>query len=231
VPLSATLGLVRGLRRTVEKLSRRSERTTWVDYEAHLPYAAEARAEKERFVERSVEIARPRLLWDLGCNQGLYSMIAARHADHVVAMDFDEAAVGALYEKVRGTQSNILPLVMDLMNPDPDQGWAQAERRGLAARGPADFTLSLALIHHLVISGNVPMARFTAWLADVSRAGVVEFVPKGDPMVQRLLSTRKDVHPDYTDGAFQAALEQHFRIDERHELPGSQRILYRFSAA
>jgi len=228
VPMSATLGLVRGMRKLLVALNQRRDKTTWVDYEAHLPYAAEARAAKERYVEEAVQAVQPAMLWDLGCNQGLYSTIAARHAGYVVAMDFDEAAVGGLYEKVRGSHDNVLPLVMDLMNPDPDQGWAQSERRGLAARGPADFVLGLALVHHLSISGNVPLRKFGEWLSAITHAGIVEFVPKSDPMVQRLLSTRPDVHTDYTAEAFESALSARFRIAERYPLPGSERILYRF---
>jgi hypothetical protein len=115
------------------------------------------------------------------------------------------------------------------MNPDPDQGWAQSERRGLAARGPADFVLALALVHHLSISGNVPLRKFGEWLSAITHAGIVEFVPKSDPMVQRLLATRPDVHTDYTAEAFESALSARFRIAERYPLPGSERVLYRFT--
>jgi ribosomal protein L11 methylase PrmA len=175
-------------------------------------------------------MAQPSILWDLGCNRGLFSTLAAKHAGYVVAMDFDEATVGALYERIKDSFPNILPLVVDLTNPEPDQGWAQSERRGLSARGPADFALALALVHHLRIGANVPLDRIFAWLASVTRAGIIEFVPKSDPMVQRLLSTRKDVCDDYTPECFEATLARVFRIDQRLALPGSERVLYRFSA-
>jgi hypothetical protein len=55
---------------------------------------------------------------------------------------------------------------------------------------------------------------------------VVEFVPKDDPMVQRLLLTKRDVYPDYTQPHFEACLEQHFRIEERKGIPESKRTLY-----
>jgi ribosomal protein L11 methylase PrmA len=228
VSREATLQLVRGLQGVVSKLHRKRRKSTWIDYEDELPYADEAVAAKERFVEESVRAANPGVLWDLGCNRGLFSTLAAAHAGYVVAMDFDEATVGALYERVKGKFPNLLPLVVDLMNPEPDQGWAQSERQGLAARGPADFALALALVHHLRISGNVPLSRIFGWLSDVTSAGVVEFVPRADPMVQRLLSTRKDVYGDYDEAQFEAALSREFAIEERHQLPGSERILYRF---
>lgn len=228
IPKSSMLGVIRGLRKTVAGLRRTGRKSTWSDYEENLPYAGQALSEKERFVDSAVAGAKPHVLWDLGCNRGRFSLIAARHADYVVAMDNDEPTVGALYDIAGQKHPNVLPLVVDLSNPDPDQGWAQTERKGLGARGPADYALALALIHHLAISGNVPLPRVVDWLSTVTRAGVVEFVPKADPMVQRLLVTRKDVYPNYTAEAFETALASRFRIEERHALPDSARILYRF---
>ena len=156
-------------------------------------------------------------------------MIAAERADHVIAMDFDEAAVGALYERTCSKQGNLTPLVMDFMNPSPNLGWAQSERQGLAERGPADFALCLALVHHLAISGNVPIDRIVEWLSNCGRAAVVEFVPKSDPMVQALLRTREDVFPDYTRESFERALESRFQILEATQIPNSERVLFRIS--
>jgi hypothetical protein len=164
IPKQVIVGMVKRLRRTIEGLKRPGGASVWLDYEEHLPYEREALEFKDRFVASAVEAAAPKVVWDLGCNTGRYSMIAAERADHVIAMDFDEAAVGALYERTRGKHSNLTPLVMDFMNPSPDLGWAQCERQGLAGRGPADFALCLALVHHLAISGNVPIERIVEWL-------------------------------------------------------------------
>lgn len=231
IPKSATLGLVRRLRGTILGLRRpKSSRWTWANYEEKLPYGPEALAAKERLVEAAVAEARPSVVWDLGCNTGRFTALAARNAGYVVAMDIEEAAVGALHERP-DLPPNVLPLVVDLMNPSPDLGWAQEERRGLIARGPADFTLALALVHHLRIGGNVPLERIFGWLAQVTRGGIVEFIPKSDAMVQTLLRTRPDVYEDYTQEGFEAALGQSFIVEERVPLPGSERVLYRFARA
>ncbi len=115
------------------------------------------------------------------------------------------------------------------MNPSPSQGWAQDERRGLRERGDADFALCLALVHHLAISGNVPLGRIVEWLSTVTKAGVVEFVPKTDPMVQTLLRTREDVYSSYTQASFEEALREQFEITDVACLPKSERVLYLFS--
>jgi ribosomal protein L11 methylase PrmA len=229
IPTSAILRMAEGLLGNVKRVRRRKDsQWSWAEYEGRLPYTPEALEAKERFVERSISLAEPKTVWDLGCNTGRFTLLAAKHADYVVAIDGEDAAVGSLYGRCRNSHPNILPLTIDLMNPSSDLGWNQEERPGLRARGPADFTLALALVHHLRISGNVPLDRIVAWLGDVSMAGVVEFVPKADPMVQALLGTRPDVYADYTQGGFERALDRHFSIQESFGLPDSERVLYRY---
>jgi hypothetical protein len=146
-------------------------------------------------------------------------------------LDSDEAAVGALYERTRDQFTNVLPLTVDLMNPSPSQGWAQKERRSLEGRGAANSVLCLALVHHLAISGNVPLNKIVEWLSTITEAGVVEFAPKSDPMVQTLLRTRQDVYSGYTAAAFEEALRERFQITDVARLPKSERVLYLFSSS
>jgi hypothetical protein len=58
--------------------------------------------------------------------------------------------------------------------------------------------LALALVHHLAISRNIPFGRLLDWLVDLAPRGIIEYVPKADPMVQRLLTLRPDIFPDYS---------------------------------
>ena len=227
------LKLVSGLRTTIEGLAvRDSADGTWVNYEKENTYDAAAESFKDDFVERALAQAAPSMVWDLGCNTGRYSLIASRHSDHVVALDGDIGAVGALLDRVKREGSdNILCLFVDLLNPSPGQGWDGQELKGLTQRTRPDFCLCLALIHHLAISGNLPLSRFLSWLAGVTSEGVIEFVPKADPMVKRLLRWREDVFDDYRKETFEAELEKHFRIIEQGEVPGSERTLYAFGPA
>jgi hypothetical protein len=86
--------------------------------------------------------------------------------------------------------------------------------------------LALALVHHLAISNNVPLDRIAVFLAGVARHLIVEFVPKTDSQVRRLLSSREDVFPDYTRPAFERAFAAMFSIEHVTEIAGTERILY-----
>ena len=123
-------------------------------------------------------------------------------------------------------RSNILPLLMNVANPSPSQGWASAERCSLTGRGKPDITLALALVHHLVISANVPLPALLQWLAEITRELVIEFISKDDAMVHRLLLNKDDTYADYHREAFEQYLDQWYRIQAKAELPGGTRFLY-----
>jgi hypothetical protein len=123
-------------------------------------------------------------------------------------------------------ERSMLPLVMDLTNPSPGIGWAHAERESLVNRGDVDLAMGLALIHHLAISNNVPLAHVSRFFARVARHAIIEFVPKSDSQVQRLLATREDVFPDYNEEGFKAAFAEHFELMEEVAVEGSERTLF-----
>jgi len=55
---------------------------------------------------------------------------------------------------------------------------------------------------------------------------IIEFVPKEDPQVKRLLSTREDIFPNYNQYSFERAFEKNYHIKNRVNLSGSYRTLY-----
>lgn len=129
------------------------------------------------------------------------------------------------YRANRGNEK-ILPLKIDLRNPSPANGWAGKERRSLADRGPANLGMALALIHHLAISNNVPLSQIAEWFAGQCLQLVIEFVPKSDSMVQRLLASREDIFPDYDEEHFTATFREYFDILEECPIPDSKRTIY-----
>ena len=224
------LDLANRLERTIQRLKPPRARSHWIDYDKENQYEVEGEEFKERLVDLAVSDAAPNVVWDLGCNTGRYSLIAARHAQYVIAMDRDADVIDVLYRRISDRHFNVLPLVVDVLNPSPDQGWKQAERRSVVQRGRADFVLCLALIHHVAIGGNVPLADFATWLASITRGGIIEFVPKSDPMVRDMLRWREEAYPWYNQTNFEENLGKHFRVVDRSEIPGTQRFLYVFSS-
>ena len=219
----ALLALLDSLRKTVEGLRPPTERTTWGDYYANTNYDEAAFAEKRRLVVRMLEGASGDC-WDLGANTGEFSRIAADGGLRTVAWDMDP---GAVEEAYRRRHPGVLPLVQDLANPSPDLGWAGAERDSLLRRGPVDVVMALALVHHLALGNNVPLERIAAYLAKLGRTAIVEFVPKEDSQVRRLLADRRDVFSDYDQAGFEAAFAPHFTLEAREPLAGTVRTLYR----
>ena len=227
VTAQTVLGLVRSLRALVERLSWNPGGTEWADYTTDNNYSAEAARAKQAVVTGMLRRRTPATVWDLGANTGDYSRAARTVAPRVVSFDIDPAAVERNYRRVRAEgETGILPLRMDLTNPSPALGWAHRERLSLEQRGPADALLALALVHHLAIGHNLPLERIAAFFARLGRALVIEFVPKSDSQVQRMLRSRPDIFPAYTREGFEAAFRTSFRIEAVEPVSGSERLLY-----
>jgi hypothetical protein len=223
------VGLLEGLRKTIAKLKWKPGGTEWGDYYNDTNYSDNAFEEKKRRVESFLDDCGPlKEVWDLGANIGLFSRIASKKGLFTVAFDIDPLAVEINYRQVRETKdAALLPLLLDLTNPSPALGWNCAEREALAGRGPADCVMALALIHHISISNNVPFDRVASFLVQICRKYlIIEFVPKSDSQVQRLLRSREDVFANYDRGTFEQAFKQYFSIEKAEPIEGSERIMY-----
>ena len=219
---------VRGLRKIVAGLTPGGSKTVWADYDQTHSYDRAEFEAKCAFVRNAAQHRHWKRAWDLGCNTGTFSRIVAEHADQVVSMDGDWMAIEHLYQaqKSREDRAKILPLVINLSDPSPAQGWRGTERRSLPERGKPELTLCLALIHHIVISANIPMRDFVGWLAGLGTSLVVEFVSREDEMVQTLLANKDDQYGDYDQANFEACLTEHYQIRTRRPLKGGKRCIY-----
>lgn len=221
--------------RNVEKLTRLISglepdkgRSEWSDYDRTHSYEAAEMERKIAFVRAAASSRNWRLAWDLGCNTGTYSRVLQDHADQVVAMDGDWMAIEHLYQREKAGEASqkILPLVVNLSDASPNQGWGGAERKGLVERGRPELTLCLALVHHIVITANIPLAAFVDWLAGLGTSLVIEWVGHEDEMVQTLLANREDQYDDYHPETFRALLEARFEIVDEAALKGGKRHIY-----
>jgi ribosomal protein L11 methylase PrmA len=220
-------GLVENLRSTVAKLDWQPSGTEWADYAERTSYGDEAARAKDALVERFVRASGARTVLDLGANTGRFSRIAADAGCRVVACDIDPAATERHYRTIRAAGiETILPLLLDLADPSPALGWANAERPAFADRVHADLALGLALVHHLAISRNVPLGAISSFVARLADRFVVEFVPKEDAMVRKLLASRRDVFPDYTLAGFRTAVAADWEILAEEPIRDTVRVLF-----
>jgi hypothetical protein len=221
------LGLIDSLESSVRRLVWRPAGTDWADYYAVGHHSPEAIETKKGILSEFLDQVRPRSVWDIGANTGLYSRLASQRGIFTVAWDIDPAAVEQNYlECVRQGETSLLPLLLDLTNPSPALGWRSRERMSMIERGPADMVFALALIHHLIISNNVPLDQLAGFFGELGLWLVVEFVPKSDPQVQQLLSTRADIFPEYTQEEFERAFGDRFELESIRPVPATGRTLY-----
>jgi len=223
--------LIDSLETTVKGLEWKPEKTTWSDYYDETNYSSTAMEKKGKLVAQYLDAIQGPVntAWDLGANVGDFSAIAANKGLHTVAWDFDHPCVDAHYLKIRGHGANVLPLVLDLTNPSPAIGWHNNERMSLEQRGPVDVILALAVVHHLAIANNVPLARIAEFFAKIGRNVIVEFVPAEDSQSKKLLANRGDRFIDYTQDNFEKAFAERFDLVRKDSISDSKRTLYLFT--
>lgn len=213
------------LEKLVRKLSPKRRASEWQGYGEQGPYSDSERARKIAVV---TEVAASRhwgLVWDLGAHDGTHARLMSEHADYVVAVDHDDVAVDDLFRTLRNDgPGNVLPLVMDLVDPSPALGWRGTERLTMGARGRPELVLCLAVIHHMALSRAVPLDEIVTWLGELGGSVVVEFPDRADPMVQILLA-RTGAHPEYSRETFERLLAKRFDV-QRTEPVSDTRTLY-----
>jgi len=218
--------LIDSLIRVVERLRLKGVETEWGDYYAHTNYSDAAAQSKEALVASYLDAVTPRTAWDFGANDGRYSRLALAYGGSVVAFDVDPIAVERSYHAAKAAREPMLPLILDLTNPSPAMGFANRERSAISDRQKPDCVLMLAVVHHMVISNNLPQPMLAEWLASLTGHLIIEFVPKEDSQVRTLLATRDDIFPDYTKEGFERAFSGWFDIVKQAPVEGSQRTLY-----
>jgi len=224
---NAFIGLMDSLENTVRKLTWKPAGTEWGNYYDITNYNETAFSHKKETIFRWLEKINPKSVWDLGANNGEFSRLASAAGIPTVAWDIDPSAVEQDYLRVRReNEKNLLPLMLDLTNPSPALGWENKERDSLSQRGPVDAIFALALIHHLAISNNIPLTRLVDFFSGLCRWLVIEWVPKTDSQVQKLLRTRKDIFSKYNIEEFESEFGRRFQILDKVSLNQSDRVLY-----
>lgn len=231
LPKRSLIYMLKQLRAWIVSLEPQYGTSVWRNYTNTHSYDAAEHEAKREAVAICMQEMHPRLLWDMGCNNGEYSQLAVKNgASYAVAFESDSGVLEDAYKIAQSSTLPILPLVMDLCAPSPDQGWKQKERAGLAQRAKADGLMALALIHHLVIGRLIPLDEAVTWLTQLAPQGIIEWVGPEDPMVKQMLATHTRQFPEYREDVFATSLGKHAHILRRIEL-SKTRVLYHWREA
>ena len=221
------VGVIESLHSAIKKQNISLEKTEWGNYYSDTNYSEVAMNDKKTIILNLIEKIKPKNVWDIGGNVGIFSRISSDKEISTVCFDIDPVAIEKNYlECKEKNEKYLLPLLLDLTNPSPDIGWQNMERDSFLTRGPADLVFALALIHHLAISNNVPFELISEFFSRNCRNLIIEFVPKTDTQVKRLLSSREDIFSEYDYEHFEKEFEKLFIIIEKKEIKDSERIIY-----
>lgn len=215
--------------RQIERLNRGSKITEWEDYYSHTNYDEVGENNKIKLVKKyldEVNLNNNDIVFDLGANDGKYSRIASKYSN-TISFDIDINCLNNNYNNIqKNNENNILPLFLDVTNPTPDIGFGLVERMGLNKRSNAKCVMVLALIHHIAISNNVLFDDIFSWFSKLGEYLIIEFVPKEDSQVQKLLKTRKDIFDWYDIEHFEASILKYFEIIKKDKIKNSERTIY-----
>jgi len=220
-------GVIESLHSGIKKMNWIPKGTEWGDYYSDTNYSDTSFDEKKKIILEFLKKYHPKTVWDLGSNTGIFSRIASELGIFTVSFDIDPVAVEKNYrECIDKQETKILPLLLDLANPSGSIGWSNNERLSFMKRGPADAVMALALIHHLVISNNVPLKKLAKFFSRICNFLVIEFIPKTDSQISRLLVTREDIFTDYTKENFELEFKNYFNILKSIDIINTQRTMY-----
>ncbi len=224
------LNLIESLQSAIKPLHVKTTiQSTWNNYYGETILSKNYLDAKEKVFRDFVSDINDGRTMDVGCNDGYFSKILAEKNNNVIAVDFDTQCVNKLYLDIKsGETKGILPFCIDLTNPSPAVGFNHAERQSFAERAKADTVTALALIHHIVLSKNVPLHDVAKMLSDLTRQHlVIEFVPITDEKSQQLIANKTNYHKPYDPEAFENNFSDFFEIEKKQIIPSTDRILYR----
>ena len=221
---------LRQLRRRLQALKPRAGDSAWAGYTTHLAhYSDDAHTSKLAFVTEALAAIKPRRVLDVGCNTGVYSNLAADAGAGVVSIDKDLAALSRLATASAASGRDILPLRVDLARPTPATGWENRETASFLDRalGAFDTVLALAIIHHLLLSEQIPMPKIAGLFSQLTTGHlVIEWVPPTDPKFRELLRGRDEIYRSVDEEAFRSAFAVFFHVVAERTLDNGRILLH-----
>jgi hypothetical protein len=231
---NSQLRLTENLEKVITNLNLKQTKTSWSEYYSEEHITNEYLNNKKSIVKDFLTRADSKRVLDFGANDGEFSKIAAENNLNVIAFDSDHNSIDKCYNYIKKKNiNNLIPLVVDVTNPSPSIGWANAERKSFIERlspgneeDKENLVLALAIIHHLCIANNVPLNYAAELFSKICGWIIIEFVPKDDPMVKKLLLHREDIFAKYYIEIFENEFQKYFTVLDRKPVSGSGRVIY-----
>jgi SAM-dependent methyltransferase len=224
------LKTLKGLLAHMRQVTPRHKTSTWSDYaETATHYSDDDHASKRSFVAAELASIKPSRVLDVGCNTGVYSILAADAGAEVVSIDTDLQAVDRLCANLKNSGKNILPLCVDLAHPTPAIGWENRENASFLNRcsGHFDTVMMLAVIHHLLLRSQIPMDRIAGLCNDLTTKHLIlEWVPPTDSKFQEILRGREAIYAHINETAFREAFARYFTIARETTLENGRIMLH-----
>ena len=216
------------LKNWIKKLKPLNKKTEWDTYSSANTYKKDEEIHKLQLVNEFSKKNKPKILADVGCNDGLYSFESLKAgAEKVIGFDIDVNSIERAYKKSVNENSNFLPLYLNAVNPSSKLGWNENERLSFNERINFDAMIALAFEHHLVLANNIPLDEAIKWLMNIAPKGLIEFVDKKDETVKKMLSLKGDIFPNYNKENFEKIILNNGSIVNQ-SIISNTRILYEY---
>jgi SAM-dependent methyltransferase len=220
------------LRKLTRRVMPKSSRSSWSEYEStRNHYTAAQSTEKFAWVSGVLDELQPARVLDIGANTGEFSALAAEKGARVIALERDAAAADRLFQMSRAKRLAIQTIHADLSRPTPAVGWENRESTTLIQRleGQSDLVLMLAVIHHLLLMEQIPLAAIVELCHRLTfRYLVIEWVPVEDPMFQSLMRGRDELYGSLAEADLLNACKERFHVLRRQSLDNG-RVLFLFA--
>ena len=230
ISLSLLLRTFRRLQRMVERLrpDHSKSKSVWGGYEETRAHYSDADLEaKTAFVRE--QMGDSQRVLDLGCNAGEFSLVAAESGRTVVSADADDLALSRLYERIRGKDSTITPIFLNIGRPTPSIGWENRETESFLDRsaGRFDCILVLGLIHHLLVAERATLSMVVDLLVRLGPKRVVmEWVDPKDPKFRQVAGLNASLYKDLNGEVLEECMGKKYNMVKKLPLPCGTRVMY-----
>jgi len=230
INLKSKLFFLENLRKIVKKLNLKKN-SYWEDYSEINSYNFKANENKKLIVKNFLIRKKVKSLLDLGCNDGEYTNIAYNCGiSKIYSIDNDGYSLNKLYNKFKNKKIEFHAIYQNFMDPSPNLGWMNNERKSFIERFRNNFDglICLAFIHHICIGNNVPIEDFISYLSKFSNNILLEFVPIDDPMVKNMIFNKREILKNYSINHLKETISKNHKITNIFPIKDTKRTIFEF---